>query len=156
MGRGPKATISFTYCMARAPSKVGGGPESAGNETLRTEGSPWELGARLLAVTGAASFSWSQASASPSRHTAKRLLLNNVNTNVANWEPRITNVSLILRCLLLFPGAALRRMIQPCDADADGIKSHHGRGKDAHTQNVGSRRDNGGDNKDEQDGITKI
>src|SRR5271163_141191 len=29
MGRGPKATISFTYCMARAESKVGGGPRSA-------------------------------------------------------------------------------------------------------------------------------
>src|SRR5580704_19449585 len=29
MGRGPKATISFTYCMARAELKLGGGPRSA-------------------------------------------------------------------------------------------------------------------------------
>src|SRR5580698_9956152 len=29
MGRGPKATISLTYCIARAELKVGGGPRSA-------------------------------------------------------------------------------------------------------------------------------
>src|SRR6202035_5009569 len=45
MGRGPKATISFTYCMARPELKAGGEPVSVGF-----------CGASMDAVEGEASF----------------------------------------------------------------------------------------------------
>src|SRR5712671_965385 len=47
-------------------------------------------------------------------------------------------------------------MDQPGYADAECVQSDHRRGKDAHVKDVGGRCNDGRNNKDDQDGITKI
>ena len=47
-------------------------------------------------------------------------------------------------------------MHEPGDADAQDVQGHHGRGEDAHVQDIGSGRDDGGNDEDDQDGIAEI
>ena len=60
MGRGPRATISFTYCMARAESIVGSGPLSGGSDSLGADVSA--AGGCVCAFTALALLSCPQAS----------------------------------------------------------------------------------------------
>src|SRR5258708_2501125 len=47
-------------------------------------------------------------------------------------------------------------MHEPGDADAQDVQGNHGRGEDAHVQDIGGGRDDGGDDEDDQDGIAEI
>src|SRR5271157_327335 len=47
-------------------------------------------------------------------------------------------------------------MHEPGNGDAQDVQGHHGRGEDAHVQDVGSGCDDGGDYEDTQDGITDV
>src|SRR5579863_9143845 len=58
MGRGPKATISFTYCMARAELNAGGGPKSEVDVAASSA-----TGADVAVSFGAAAASFSRAQA---------------------------------------------------------------------------------------------
>src|ERR1700688_1860763 len=70
--------MSLTYCMARAPSMVGGLAVSAGKESFKTDGSAGEAGAGPCALTAVASFSRShaiEAITKASRQVPRKILL---------------------------------------------------------------------------------
>src|SRR5208282_4860531 len=51
---------------------------------------------------------------------------------------------------------AMAGMHQPGDAGAQNIQGYHGGGEDAHVQDIGRGRDDGGNHKDAEDGITDV
>src|SRR6266851_7531353 len=90
MGRGPKATMSFTYCMARLPSNAGGGPASEGSVRVGSVASETELGGGFCPLAWAAWLSRSQASnihaSAQNNSSIEDLLL--------TWEPFPSHLTL--------------------------------------------------------------
>src|SRR4029077_12394794 len=145
MGRGPKATISFTYWKARAESNAGGGPLSGGRESLGRALSAGAVAAGSCALAELAFLSWSQLTraAASARHKIGRetslLIKNNPRHECRNQLILTPKGTWILRCLFFPPRPALLGMDDPRNANADPVQRDHGGGKDAHAQNVGSR-----------------
>src|SRR5271170_7497539 len=69
MGRGPRATISFTYCMARAELKAGAGLGSFGTAEASADVTEVEG----VGSFGAASFSRAQANRVKAKHNAAKI-----------------------------------------------------------------------------------
>src|ERR1700680_879048 len=115
MGRGPKATISFTYCIARAELKAGGGPRSG--EVEKAPGATGEVVETWESFGEAAtSFSRAQANNVSGRVKQKATAMNSQEfpSRFCRW------VDVILLFVLPSPCAVL---------DAPATQSRCSRGK---------------------------
>src|ERR1700716_782853 len=146
--------MSFTYCSARLPSNAGGGPTSGGRGSVGSVESEATLAGGFCPLAWAAWLSRSQASSihasAQGRSSIEDLFLNS-----EPFFPYTLRPSSLLR-LLFLPRLTPFGMHQPGHTNAERVQSDHRRRKDAHIKDVGSRRDDGRDNKNDQDGITEI
>src|SRR5579872_5590657 len=131
--------MSFTYCMARAESMLGGGALSGG---------------KLMATLGCNAVGGCTSMVCLSRSQASKASADDSRTSQRDFETVILK-SLSLR-LFRLPRGPLLGMDQPCDSDAHRVKSDHRRGEDAHIQDVRCRRYDGRNDEDNQDGIAEI
>src|SRR5260370_3496574 len=156
------ATISFTYCMARAGSICRAGPE--GSMALAGAGDPcavgWTNGAGVELATGV--LPWLQPRLTTIKMQRNRelqrgqeceraLMAWGLSRNHVRTGPKRFQSNLFALLLAPFPASApLLGMDQPDDTDAPHIEQDHGSSVDGHVHDVGGGRENGRDDKEDQ------